>query len=202
MQGEETKSEKSQWAERHKRYRKNKQKIKSEIRQSELNMSKDLELSDLNPKPQTRKGTKEAQPREEKSISAIESRGSVLAEKHVETLEAFLKAYKARLKATQTLEQIWRRYPNPKNEVRQLELYKRLLQATQALADQIVRSQETKIELEDPKVAMEEENLERPLSMPTMEMEVPSFVPSLKDKSRKYPTFHVPEMEDKCANRL
>ena len=35
-----------------------------------------------------------------------------------------------------------------------------------------------------------------------MEMEVPSFVPSLPDKSRKHPTSHVPEIEDECVNRL
>ena len=38
--------------------------------------------------------------------------------------------------------------------------------------------------------------------MPTMEMEVLSFVPSLPGKFRKYSTSHVPEIEDKCANQL
>ena len=36
-----------------------------------------------------------------------------------------------------------------------------------------------------------------------MEMEVPSHVPSLLDRSRKYPTSHVPaEIEDKHVNDL
>ena len=35
-----------------------------------------------------------------------------------------------------------------------------------------------------------------------MEMEVPSHVPSLLDRSRKYPTSHVPEIEDEHINDL
>ena len=35
---------------------------------------------------------------------AVELRGSVLADKHMETLEGLMKAYEARLKANETIE--------------------------------------------------------------------------------------------------
>ena len=50
------------------------------------------------------------QPREKQTQNVIELGGSILADKHMETLEALLKAYDARLKSTETLEQRWRRY--------------------------------------------------------------------------------------------
>ena len=40
----------------------------------------------------------------------------------METLKALLEAYDARLKSTETLEQIWRRYLDLENEMRKLEL--------------------------------------------------------------------------------
>ena len=68
---------------------------------------------------------------------AQESRDSVLAGKHIETLEGLMKAYEARLKANETIEQRWRRYPDPINEERKLELYICLVKATQALLDKV-----------------------------------------------------------------
>ena len=62
--------------------------------------------------------------------------GSVLAKKHHETLDALLQAYEARLKPLETLEERWRLYPNPQIETRRLDLYKRLVETTQALLDQ------------------------------------------------------------------
>ena len=87
----------------------------------------------------------------------------------METLEALLKAYDARLKSSETLEQRWRRYPNPEEETRQLEIYRRLIQAIQALDEKIARPIEHKIRFEDTKKAREEEILERPASIPTMD---------------------------------
>ena len=50
----------------------------------------------------------------------IEFGGSVLADKHMGTLDALLKAYEVRLNLT---EQRWRRYLDLENEMRQLEIY-------------------------------------------------------------------------------
>ena len=55
----------------------------------------------------------------------------------METLEGLMKAYEARLKVNETIEQRWRRYPNPINEERQFELYRCLVEATQALLDKV-----------------------------------------------------------------
>ena len=120
----------------------------------------------------------------------------------METLEALLKAHVARLKSSKTLEQRWMRYPDPEEEARQLEIYRRLIQAIQALEDKIAKPIEHKIRFEEPKEIGEEEILGRPTSILTMEMEVSSHVPSLPDRSRKYPTSHVPEIEDKNVNNL
>ena len=73
------------------------------------------------------------QPIENQARNTVESGGSILADKHMETLEALLKAYDARLKSSETLEQRWRRYPDPEKKTRQLEIYRRLIQAIQAL---------------------------------------------------------------------
>lgn len=55
----------------------------------------------------------------------------MLADKHFEPLDALLQAYEARLKPSETLEERWRKYPDPTVEARQLELYRRLVEATQ-----------------------------------------------------------------------
>ena len=55
----------------------------------------------------------------------------------METLEGLMKAYEARLKANETIEQRGRWYPDPLNEERQLELYRCLMEATQALLDKV-----------------------------------------------------------------
>ena len=47
-----------------------------------------------------------------------------------------------------------------------------------------------------------EEIFERPPSISTIEMEVPTHVPSLSDRSQKYPTSQVPEIEDDHVNDL
>ena len=74
------------------------------------------ERVNLEPKPHTEK-----------------SGGSVLADKYNEPLDAILKAYEARLKPLETLEERWRKYLDPTVEARQLELYQRMVKATQAI---------------------------------------------------------------------
>ena len=64
-----------------------------------------------------------------------------MAEKHHETLDAMLQAYKARLKPLETLEERWRHYSDPQIEARRLDLYKRLVETTQALMEQNKRMQ-------------------------------------------------------------
>ncbi|MCO5559225.1 hypothetical protein L7F22_012820 [Adiantum nelumboides] len=63
--------------------------------------------------------------------------GLVLAEKHFEPLDAVLQAYEARLKPLETLEERWKHYPDPAIETRQLEIFKQLVKATQALEEQL-----------------------------------------------------------------
>ena len=107
----------------------------------------------------------------------------------METLEALLKDYDdARLKSSETLEQRWRRYSDPEEEAGQFEIYRHLIQAIQALDKKITRPIEYRTRFEEPKEARGKEILERSASIPIMEMEVPSHVPSLPDRSRKYPT--------------
>lgn len=69
----------------------------------------------------------------------------------METLEALLKAYDAILKSSKTLEQRWRRYPDLKEEARQLEIYRRLIQAIQALDENLAKPIEHRIRFEEPK---------------------------------------------------
>ena len=61
----------------------------------------------------------------------------VLVEKVFEPLDALLQAYKARLKPQETLEERARKYPDLVVEARQLEIYKQLIAAAQALEHQI-----------------------------------------------------------------
>ena len=61
------------------------------------------------------------------------SAGSVLVDKIHEPLDALLKAYEARLKPLETMEDRWRNYLDAAIESRQLELYKRLVETLQAI---------------------------------------------------------------------
>ena len=69
----------------------------------------------------------------------------------METLEGLLKAYEARLKTNETIEQGWRRYPKLVNVKRQLELYRCLVEATQALLDKVSHPQPKEKEGISPK---------------------------------------------------
>ena len=48
-------------------------------------------------------------------------------------LDALLKAYEARLKTLETMEDRWRNYPDIAIESRQMEIYKRLVKTLQAI---------------------------------------------------------------------
>ena len=73
--------------------------------------------------------------------------GSVLAEKRFETLDGMLQAYEARLKPLKTLEERYRSYPDPVMEARQLEIYKKFIDAMQTL-DRLVNTTRNHIKQE------------------------------------------------------
>lgn len=202
LPGEKSKTKRSVKVERNLCYRKNKQKRKAEKNKPKINPSLESEFQGARSRQIEEPRLENPKPREESVPSTAESGGSVLADKHMETLEALFKAYDARLKSTKTLEQRWRRYLDPEDEARQLEINRRLIQAIQALDDKIAKPIEHKIRFEKPPQAREEEVLEKPTSIPTMQMEVPTHVPSLPDRSQKYPTSHVPKVEDEHVNDL
>ena len=120
----------------------------------------------------------------------------------MEMLEGLLKDYEISLKSTKTIEQRWRRYTDPKNENRQLELYKCLLVATQALVEKINQPPIPTLKQLLPKELKKDVELEIPQRTPTMEMEVPLVIPSHLNASRKYPTSHVPKLVDENVNQL
>ena len=130
----------------------------------------------------------------------VELGGSILADKHMETLEGLMKAYEARLKANETIEQRWRRYPDPVNEERQLEMYKRLMEATQALLDQVSHphlgenknTSQKSNKTEPEKEEKQEEQSTREGKSSQKSFQIP----------RRYPTSHVPEVEDALVDGL
>ena len=84
--------------------------------------------------------TAEAQPNEppkKQKTREEQPAGSVLVDKHFEPLDALLQAYEARLKPLETLEERWKNYLDPAQEARQLEIFKRLTEATQALEEKL-----------------------------------------------------------------
>ena len=83
--------------------------------------------------------------------------GSVLADKHFEPLDALLQAYEARLKPLETLEERWRKYPDPTVEARQLDIYQRLVEAAQALDQRMKQmSNQDSVPLPNPQEAEQE----------------------------------------------
>lgn len=60
--------------------------------------------------------------KDEGESSKMDLGGFVMAEKHMETLDALLQAYEARLKPLKTLEERWRLYLDPQIEARRLDL--------------------------------------------------------------------------------
>ena len=120
--------------------------------------------------------------------------------KHIEILEGLMKAYEARLKANETIEQRWRRYPDPMNEESQLELYRRLMEATQALLDKVSQSNPKQNKNTSPKTnKIEAEGVDQHLEQSPREGESSQTRPQ---EPRKYPTSHVPEVEDALVDGL
>ena len=132
--------------------------------------------------------------------------GSVLAEKRFETLDGMLQAYEARLKPLETMEERYRSYPDPVIESRQLEIYKKLIDAMQTL-DQIINKttqhhikQETDSHGEMVK-QMEPETM-RDIGE-QMKLNSPQEEPKVKETSPKLPSnTSVPEVDEEWGNQL
>ena len=86
------------------------------------------------------------------------------------------------------------------NEERQLELYRHLMEATQALLDKVSQPKPKEKEGTSPKTNnIVEKGLDKlPLQTPREE-ESPQESP---EEPRKYPTSHVPKVEDALVNGL
>ena len=111
-----------------------------------------------------------------------------------------MKAYEARLKANETIEQRWRRYPDPVNEERQLEMYRRLMEATQALLDKVSHPKLGENKNTNPKTnKTKPKEVNRHLEQTPREEESSQKSPQ---ESRKYPTSHVLEVEDALVDGL
>ena len=126
--------------------------------------------------------------------------GSVLAEKFFEPLDALLKAYEARLKPLETMEERWKNYPDPAQESRQLEIYKKLVRGSSShrgtKQNQQPSGTETQKQNEtahDNKlsVILEEEN-----ETGNIEEEVKKSEPVM------IPNTSVPEVDEEWANQL
>ena len=105
------KPEKSVRTKRNLRYIKNRQKRIAEAKKSAKETTQESGSNQsLGPNQQERETTQQrkitrGEPHMGKDRpQAVESRGLVLADKHMETLEGLMKAYEARLKANETIE--------------------------------------------------------------------------------------------------
>ena len=118
----------------------------------------------------------------------------------METLEGLLKAYKARLKTTKTLKQRWKRYHEPMCEKQQLELYKCLAEATQALLDKVSQPQQKVEEGTKPRTydTKEEEPDRHTLETPFKRK---SARANLREP-RRYPASHVLEVQDAMLKEI
>ena len=81
------------------------------MRKPKTNTSGESEFQGAKQKLPEEPRTENPLPIENQARRAIELGGSILAKKHMETLEALLKAYDARLKSSETLEQRWENTP-------------------------------------------------------------------------------------------
>ena len=133
--------------------------------------------------------------------------GSVLAEKHFEPLDALLQAYEARLKPFQTMEERWKNFPDPALEARQLELFKRLTEATQALAKQLEQPSLQPIEKQKETNELVEGVDLQSTPMPQKEMgnnkgTTKSETPLNRPIPIMIPNSSIPEVDEDWGNKL
>ena len=120
-----------------------------------------------------------------------------------------MKAYKARLKPLETMEDRWRNYPNAALESRQLELHKRLIETLQAIeghTKQLVGEKErpeqaAKIKpstLYEETLEMESNRANHSLQTPTQKEKLngPQMIPQM------IPNSNVPEVDEEWGNKL
>ena len=139
--------------------------------------------------------------RQDKELSA----GSVLVDKIHEPLDSLLKAYEARLKPLETMEDRWRNYPDAVIESRQLELYKCLVETLQAIEG---HTKQLVGEREKPKHS--ETSKPQTLYKETIELESNRTEHSLRtriqkekqDEPQMIPNSNVPEVDEEWGNKL
>ena len=143
---------------------------------------------------------KETNPVKEKENKVRGEAGSVLAEKFFEPLDAMLKAYEARLKPLETMEERWKNYPDPAQESRQLEIYKKLVEVAQAIEEQNKTKQlpETQTQKQnetthgDKLAVIVEEEKENGYTEEKVKESEPILIPNTS----------VPEVNEEWANQL
>ena len=126
--------------------------------------------------------------------------GSVLADKLFEPLDAMLKAYEARLKPLETMEERWKNYPDAAQESRQLEIYKKLVEAVQAIEEQQKLNQPLKTEPQKTNGIKEDDKL-------SVILEEDNETGSVEGKTKDnepimIPNTSVPEVDEEWANQL
>lgn len=133
--------------------------------------------------------------------------GLVLVDKHFKPLDALMQAYEARLKPLETLEERWKHYPNPAQEVIQLEIFKRLTEATQALEEQLrqilepkinppTRPKETKGGMDETPILMGENKMEK------IKSKIEDGPPKEEPKPILTPNSSIPEVDEDWGNKL
>lgn len=130
--------------------------------------------------------------------------GSILAKK-MDELDAILAAYKARLKPNETIEDRYRKYPDPVVEARQVELYQRVVQAAQALDSKLKEAESLVKSLSKETQRIETE----PESNMGQKEDTILIEPSLQDlrtqdtnKPAVIPNTSIPEVDENWGNKL
>ena len=124
-----------------------------------------------------------------------------MAKKHMETLDALLQAYEARLKPLETLEERWRQYPDPELETRRLEMYKRLVETTQALMQQMKPNHTSEKETPNVKNQVLPETLTQN-EEPDLQEEIEQQEIEKETKTILIPSSTVPEVDEEWGNAL
>ena len=115
-----------------------------------------------------------------------------------------LQAYEARLKPLETMEERYRSYPDPVIESRQLEIYKKLINALQTLDQIINKTTQHHIKQEADSHGETEKQMEteaRKDKGEQMELNPSQEEPKLKETSPKIPSnTSVPEVDEEWGN--
>ncbi|MCO5588534.1 hypothetical protein L7F22_042491 [Adiantum nelumboides] len=133
------------------------------------------------------------------------SGGSVLEDKVLESLDALLQAWEARLKNNQTLEQRWLTYSQPEVETKRLEMCKKLVKVAQAIMEPDV-NRAPKIEVLIHKELekqgdKEHEHVNGPRSDTILSLDH-RVVPNTTNEARSMELMPIPEVEEPWPQSL